>query len=141
MHSVSQIATMNRVAEGTTQATCATEGNISYSICCSVGVSNDEWIIDSGDTYHICTSLKWFDSYEKIHLVSVKLPNGNMTAAQCAGIVKLNDSLILRDVFYIPEFSFNLISISSSTCFQMGLLFSLIRVVAFRILQEDVWFG
>lgn len=104
---------MNCVAEGTTQATCATEGNISYSICCSVGVPNDEWIIDSGVTYHICTSLKWFDSYEKIHLVSVKLPNGNMTAAQCAGIVKLNDSLILRDVFYIPEFSFNLISISS----------------------------
>jgi len=35
------------------------------------------WIIDSGATDHICSSLIHFTSYHQINPIFVKLPNGN----------------------------------------------------------------
>ena len=35
------------------------------------------WIIDSGATDHICSSLSNFTSYHQINPISVKFPNGN----------------------------------------------------------------
>lgn len=58
---------------------------------------------------------EWFDEYEKIQPVSGNLPNGNATVAEFSDSVKLSESMILKDFLYIPEFSFNLISISSLT--------------------------
>ncbi|XP_058784297.1 uncharacterized protein LOC131659073 [Vicia villosa] len=43
------------------------------------------WIIDSGATDHICSSIHWFHSYIKIVPISVKLPNGNCIIAKYSG--------------------------------------------------------
>jgi len=39
--------------------------------------SFSSWIIDSGATDHICSSLTYFTSYHQIDPIYVKLPNGN----------------------------------------------------------------
>nr|KYP43955.1 hypothetical protein KK1_034595 [Cajanus cajan] len=81
--------------ESTSRASQPIQGKSFHSTCCLVGVDNDFWIIDSGATDHICTSLKWFDKYVKIHPISVIIPNGNVIVAKYAGI--MNCSFIFTD--------------------------------------------
>ncbi|RDX64486.1 hypothetical protein CR513_56953, partial [Mucuna pruriens] len=46
------------------------------------------WILDSGASGHICSSINWFQSYFNIQPVNVKLPNGNHVLAKLARTVK-----------------------------------------------------
>lgn len=74
------------------------------------------WIIDSGASNHICTSLSLFSSYVPIQKhISVQLPDGSYASVTHIGVVKYSSSFILQDVFYIPSFKFNLLSISQLT--------------------------
>jgi len=43
--------------------------------------SFSSWILDSGATDHIYSSLTHFTSYHQINPISVKLPNGNQVIA------------------------------------------------------------
>ncbi|WVZ03156.1 hypothetical protein V8G54_023962 [Vigna mungo] len=70
------------------------------------------WILDSGATDHVVSSLKYFHSYDPIKPVTINLPNGITTNANHKGTIKLCDTICLADVLYIPDFSYNLISIS-----------------------------
>ncbi|KAJ0034730.1 hypothetical protein Pint_25880 [Pistacia integerrima] len=73
------------------------------------------WIVDTGATDHIAHSLSSFDSYKQIKPILVTLPNGSNINAQYSGVVSLTDKLVLTNVLYIPEFSFNLISVTKLT--------------------------
>jgi len=70
------------------------------------------WILDSGATDHVSSSLTNFHSYHQVSPIMVKLPNGHHVHATHSGTVHLTPSIILNDVLYIPSFTFNLISIS-----------------------------
>lgn len=98
-HSVNQIH-ITRDAEG-----------ISHSCVHSVS-SMAPWIIDSGATDHICNDLKFFKSYYKIKPIGVRLLNGYPVIASIASTVSFSSHFILQDVLYLPDFNFNLISIS-----------------------------
>jgi hypothetical protein len=76
---------------------------------CSLG----NWIIDSGASHHICNSTQWFHSFSEITPVSVKLPNGNSVIAKFSGVVKFSDDFSLSNVLCIPNFSINLLSVST----------------------------
>jgi hypothetical protein len=76
---------------------------------CSLGT----WIIDSGASHHICNSIQWFHSFNEITPVHVKLPNGNSVVARFSGIVKFSDAFSLSNVLCIPNFSVNLLSVST----------------------------
>ena len=73
------------------------------------------WILDSSATYHVCFSLSNFASYNQIKLIIVKLPNGDFVIASQSSTVVFNDNFILKNVLYVPDFSFNLIFISQLT--------------------------
>ena len=74
------------------------------------------WIIDSGAFNHICSSLSFFSSYTLLKKnVLVELPDGSHASVTHIGIVKFNSSFVLKDVYYIPSFKFNLLSISQLT--------------------------
>jgi len=45
------------------------------------------WILDSGATDYICSSLTHFTSYHQINPIYVKLPNANQVIANYYGIV------------------------------------------------------
>ena len=74
------------------------------------------WIIDLGASNHICTSLSFFSSYSTVHKsLSVQLPDGSQAPVTHIGTVHCSSSLTLTNVFHIPSFKFNLLSISQLT--------------------------
>jgi len=70
------------------------------------------WIIDSGATDHICSSLTHFTSYHQINPISVKLPNGNQVNGNYSGNVFLNKNHEIDNILYIPNFTFNLLLVA-----------------------------
>ena len=71
------------------------------------------WIIDSGAIDHICKSLTLMHNTTALStLITISLPNGQTTKVYITGSVKLSPSLTIHNVFYIPTFTYNLISIS-----------------------------
>ncbi|XP_019200274.1 PREDICTED: uncharacterized protein LOC109193901 [Ipomoea nil] len=78
----------------------------------NVLTSPSVWILDSGATDHITCSLEFFERHQTIHGVFVRLPNGETAKVTHIGEVRLDKNLLLRDVLYIPAFSFNIISVN-----------------------------
>ena len=96
------------------------------SFCSSLTCHNftlSSWIIDSGASDHICGNLKWFHSYNEIIPTHIKLPTSHFTIAKQSGTIKFSDDFIIHDVFYVPEFHFNLISVSKLTKFLSIVIF------------------
>ena len=82
-------------------------------------VENDAeaWIVDSGATNHICSSLQTLSSSTPLRDgdVSMRLGSGEVVSATAVGEARLefgNSFLILNNVYFIPGFRRNLISIS-----------------------------
>ena len=53
------------------------------------------WIIDSGATDHITSSLDYFTSYSKIKPIKINLPNGDSVTAYFSGTVKFSQNFII----------------------------------------------
>nr|KYP70921.1 Retrovirus-related Pol polyprotein from transposon TNT 1-94 [Cajanus cajan] len=100
IHSVSSCSTQPSPPPGTVSS-ISTHTQISTS-----------WVIDSGATDHVSSSLSNFFTYNSINPITVKLPTGQHVLATHAGVVKFTDTFYLTDVLFIPEFKYNLISIS-----------------------------
>lgn len=81
----------------------------------SISASSDVWIVDTGETDHIAHPLHLFSTYHNIPPIVVTLPNGSKLLAKVAGTVQLTDKLILNGALFIPEFAFNLLSVSKLT--------------------------
>lgn len=79
---------------------------------CMHSSSNGSWIIDSGATDHICSSVKWFHSHKKIIPIFVRLPNGQCLVANHSGTIHFSPDFIVHNVLLLPEFSLNLLFIS-----------------------------
>ncbi|CAN1178761.1 hypothetical protein LINPERHAP2_LOCUS33840 [Linum perenne] len=83
------------------------------------------WIIDTGASDHITCSLDHFSSYEPINPLSVTLPTGHSVQATHIGTIFLSNKIVLHRVLYIPQFSFNLLSVSRLTSdFPVSFIFS-----------------
>jgi len=67
------------------------------------------WIL--GVSNHICSSLTHFTSYHQINVISIKLPNENQVIANYSVNVFINQDHVLDNVLYIPNFTFNLLSV------------------------------
>ncbi|XP_019179232.1 PREDICTED: uncharacterized protein LOC109174448 [Ipomoea nil] len=67
---------------------------------------------DSGATDHITSSLDYFESHYAVHGVSVRLPNGETVDVTHIGNIKLHMDMMLKNVLFIPSFSFNIVSAS-----------------------------
>ena len=70
------------------------------------------WIIDSGATDQMCCQPSLFDYMQplaqKKH--SVRVPDGRIIKVKCSGNITLKNGICLREVLYIPDFNYNLIS-------------------------------
>ncbi|KAL4291591.1 hypothetical protein GQ457_14G021780 [Hibiscus cannabinus] len=71
------------------------------------------WIIDSGASRHVCYSKELFDSLVPIEGGTILLPDQSVVPVSYSGTVRLSSSLILKNVLFVPQFRFNLISVSS----------------------------
>jgi len=104
-----------------------------------IGKKSTLWVIDSGATDHITHCLQNFSSFYNIPPISMSLPNGNTIVTTIAGTVSLSNSLILHNVYYIPDFNINLISISQFLkTSNASFLFSLDTCSIVQILNQRV---
>lgn len=74
--------------------------------------SGQFWIVDSGASSNICCTNDAFTSMSKRHNASVTLPNSTTISVDCMGDIQLNSKLTLRSVLFVPQFRFNLLSVS-----------------------------
>ena len=94
-----------------------------------------KWIIDSGASNHICTSLSLFSSYMAVTKnIFVQLPDGSQARVTHIGTVCCSNTLKLSNVFHIPSFKFNLLSISQNIIIVMS--YSHTIIVIFRTNQR-----
>ena len=90
------------------------EGNVPFTYlhvleALYAGDSLSSWIIDSGTTNHVCTTLHVFDSWEELRgdELQLRVGNGESVTAKALGVVQLrirNKYLILDSVYFIPGF-------------------------------------
>jgi len=69
----------------------------------------NSWILDTGATDHVTYNKRNFITFYKIKPVNINLPNGSSIKACHAGTVQFSNDLIIFNVLYILEFSFNII--------------------------------
>jgi len=78
---------------------------------------DDDWILDSGCTYHMCPPRDWFVTYEPVNTGIVLM--GNDTECKVAGIgtiqIETHDGVVrtLSKVRHIPDITRNFISLGT----------------------------
>jgi hypothetical protein len=82
------------------------------TVSCSIYSNSSNWLLDSGASDHVCSSLHWFSSFHSIKPLHVNLPNGHTVIVTHAGTVFFSPSLYLHNVLYSPDFKLNLISVA-----------------------------
>lgn len=98
--------------------------------------SLDRWIIDSGATDHITSCPHFLTSnIDNSTMPPVVLPSGEKAPINAIGTISLNSYLYLRDVWCVPTFHVNLMSVSKLT---KGLNFSMTFFPSWCILQDLV---
>ena len=85
-------------------------------ICLFSSFGKDYWIIDSRANDHISPNLSLFSDarpvYQQCHII---VPNGVPAQVEHVGTVQIGSNLCLKDVLHVPDFQFNLLSISKLT--------------------------
>lgn len=75
----------------------------------------DNWVLDSGSSHHICSRREWFSSYKECEGKMVTLPDGRNVKIKGIGevVIRLHDGQVRKfgDVRYIPKIKRNLISV------------------------------
>jgi len=88
---------------------------VAFAGCAKI---DDEWILDSTYTFHICIHKEWFTTYDSIQGGGSVLM-GDSTPRKIVGIgsiqIKMSDGVIktLTNVMHIPTMTRNLISLST----------------------------
>jgi len=84
------------------------------SVCCfSQHGLQASWIVDTGASDHMSYDLTLFDKLVPLpQTVYVTLPDGSVKDVTQGGNVQLGGNFILQRVLYVPEFKFNLLSVT-----------------------------
>lgn len=77
----------------------------------STDFNQSKWIIDTGATYHITPYLHLLQNIHSCE-ATLQLPNGAVASVSYTGNIILNDAITLTNVLCVPEFNYNLLSIS-----------------------------
>ena len=70
------------------------------------------WLLDTGATHHVYCS---FVSSVPTSNSSVTLPNGHLVSINRIGSIQLSPHITLINVLFVPQFQFNLLSVSALT--------------------------
>ncbi|GKC94116.1 pyridoxal 5'-phosphate synthase-like subunit PDX1.2, partial [Tanacetum coccineum] len=71
-----------------------------------------DWIVDTGASDHMSPYLHLFQSIRILKKpIRIKLPDGTSKWVDKVGSIQINSSLILHNVFYVPDFKVNLLSV------------------------------
>jgi len=86
----------------------------SQSIACSAVHNNlDSWIVDTGASDHMTSNSASFNSTKPLSQpVHVMLPDGTVKLVTHRGYIPLSQNITLQNVLHVPEFKYNLLSVS-----------------------------
>lgn len=74
------------------------------------------WIIDTGATDHMCSHKHLMSNLRSLNYpVHISIPNGNFLKVTHIGSVVLSPTLTLQNVLFVPNFHYNLLSVSKLT--------------------------
>ncbi|XP_074318133.1 uncharacterized protein LOC141654924 [Silene latifolia] len=70
------------------------------------------WIIDTGASDHMSPWLSLFMNLRKLnHYLCINLPDGRVKTITQIGDIRINASILLRNVLFVPDFRHNLLSV------------------------------
>ena len=83
-----------------------------------IGYSGEnEWILDTGATYHVCPNRDWFTSFEKLEGCSVVMGDDHPCIMEGVGTIPIRmfDGMVreLKEVRYVPQLKRNLNSVGA----------------------------
>ncbi|KAK5773311.1 hypothetical protein PVK06_049617 [Gossypium arboreum] len=102
----------------------------------AMACQTDEWILDSGCTYHMCPNKDWFSSPKELEGGIVLMGNDSACKTMGVGTVQFKNHdgsiQVLTDVRYVPSLKKNLISLGAleSKGLTITLRDGLLKVVA-----------
>jgi hypothetical protein len=108
------VPSTNHVSTSLTQPPTSTDSpsGIACPLSCSLISHSNFWLLDSGATDHVCSSLHWFTSFYRIKPVHISLPNGTSVLVNFAGNITFSPFLHVTHVLYSPDFKLNLLSVA-----------------------------
>lgn len=82
-------------------------------IACNSFVKSKKWVVDSGANQHMTASESCLSDIVDVSKLNLKVahPNGSSARINKIGNLQLSNALTLFDVFVIPDFSVNLLSV------------------------------
>jgi len=81
--------------------------------CFLTSFKSGDWIIDSGASDHITPHLPLLSSVHQLKTPGyITMPNGKQSKIAHIGSVQLTPTLLLSNVLHVPDFQFNLVSVS-----------------------------
>lgn len=76
----------------------------------------EKWIFDTGASNHMTSHFSWLTEKDRLkHVATVELLKGNITNITHVGNYILNNEIELKGTLCVPEFKFNILSISKLT--------------------------
>ena len=105
------LATLKNKKDGPSGGMLIIESNLMVS-------SASSWVLDSGSSAHLCTSMQGLEESRRLRDgdMILRIENGARVAAVAVGTyllrLSLGLNLVLRDYYYVPTASRNLISVS-----------------------------
>ena len=75
-------------------------------IGCDKLPSNSDWLLDSGVTCHMISDLGKLSKAHDIHAILVNMPNWERGITSTKGMVKLNSTITLYDMLFVPIWLF-----------------------------------
>ncbi|KAI4332242.1 hypothetical protein L6164_017166 [Bauhinia variegata] len=117
---------------------CVAENDESdYSLSCvSAETCTDEWLLDSGCSFHMCSRKEWFFNFEEIDGGAVYLADNQSHKIAGFGSIYLKShdgsTRALTDVRYISKFAKNLISLGAleSKGFTINMQNGILKVIS-----------
>lgn len=73
---------------------------------------SSKWICDTGASQHMCGNISIFINLRpSIYIRRVLIPNGSFFTVKQIGDIIISPTITLKDVYYVPDFKLNLISL------------------------------
>ncbi|XP_019457645.1 PREDICTED: uncharacterized protein LOC109358034 [Lupinus angustifolius] len=95
--------------------------SVTNSVLAKPGNSNSQWLLDTRATDHISCTMSNFSSFYSMALMLITMPNGEKVTTCTTGTVTLNQSIILTNVLFVPEFHNHTKKMIGSARIQHGL--------------------
>uniref|UniRef100_A0A803N312 Retrovirus-related Pol polyprotein from transposon TNT 1-94-like beta-barrel domain-containing protein n=1 Tax=Chenopodium quinoa TaxID=63459 RepID=A0A803N312_CHEQI len=81
--------------------------------CLSAVVVCEDWIIDSGASDHMTSSVKNLSTPQTVHAqLKINFPTGDTSLISHVGSAELANSLVLKNVLCVPNFKHNMLSVN-----------------------------